>query len=327
MSILFNVFDYFANNLHKGFYHKRLAKTGKVLNNAARYNPMNHTTIPIIALAQTAIPDSLQRIPQPPRRLSVQAQDWQELLIHPRVAIVGSRKVSAYGRAVTEQVATAASRAGAVIVSGLALGIDSIAHQAALQANGKTIAILPSGLKAIYPAGHYQLAQRILAQGGALISEYPPEQRAKKWTFVERNRLVSGFADALVVTEAAEKSGTLHTAAFALDQGIPVCAVPGNITSETSKGTNRLIQMGATPILAATDVLDLIGLKYSQAQRAQSSNPDEQCIITLIYEGISDGQALLKQSKLSVAAFSQALTMLEIHQIIRPLGGNQWTLA
>lgn len=244
----------------------------------------------------------------------------------PRVAIVGSRKVTTYGREVTRTLAADLARAGVVVISGLAIGVDSIAHTAALEAGGLTLAVLPGGLSQIYPASHTHLAARIVSQGGALVSEYDSNVHPQKWFFVERNRLVSGLAQALLVTEAAEKSGTLHTANFALDQGRDVLAVPGNITSPLSRGTNNLIKIGATPVASAADILNVLGIAGSKKSAPHSNNPHEQTIIDLIFSGVRDGAQLLQESKMSVQQFSQTLTMLEIQGIVQALGNNQWQL-
>ncbi len=244
------------------------------------------------------------------------------------MTVVGSRKVSAYGKAVTLGLAGELAKAGVVIISGLALGVDSLAHKAALDAGGLTIAVLPSGVENIYPAGHYGLAMQILQQGGALVSEYPAGERAYKDHFIARNRIASGLGDALLITEAAEKSGTLHTANFALEQGRPVLAVPGNITSPTSVGANNLIKAGAMPVTGVRDVFHALGLELPETNREapRSGNPHEQVLLDLLFSGVNDGLELLDQSKLGVSLFNQTLTLLEIRGQIRPLGNNRWSL-
>jgi len=251
-----------------------------------------------------------------------------ELLLRPCITIVGSRKVSAYGRIVTTQLTEGLAKAGLVIISGLALGVDSISHMSALNAGGQTIAVLPCGLDRIYPTRHRELARRILAQGGALVSEYPEDSDIYPSNFIARNRLESGMSDAVLVTEAAEKSGTLHTARFALEQGKDVLAVPGNITSPTSAGTNNLIKSGATPVTSVNDILHVFGLALSAAtpRPPTSSDPHEQLVLNLLFSGIYGGSELLKGSKLAVSLFNQTLTMLEIRGQIRPLGNNRWGL-
>src|SRR5688572_8235522 len=180
-----------------------------------------------LTLNQQFFPEKLLTLHDAPKQLFVAGADLSEILQRPAVAIVGSRKVTSYGRAVTAQLAGELARAGVVIISGLAIGVDAIAHRAALDNHGLTIAVLPSSLDHIYPASHYALAQEIVDKGGALISEYPEGAAiAYKGNFIARNRIVSGLSDAVLITEAAEKSGTLHTADFALQQGKDVLAVP-----------------------------------------------------------------------------------------------------
>jgi len=274
------------------------------------------------------LPEFVQNIHSAPKLLYV-VGDLENLLQKPRVAVVGSRKVSPYGRSITTSLSGELARQGVVIVSGLALGVDALAHQAALDAGGLTIAVLPCGLDKIYPAANRQLATKIVAQGGALVSEYPPETIAFKQYFIARNRLVSGLADGLLITEAAEKSGSLHTARFALEQGREVMAVPGSILSETSVGTNNLIKAGAAPITSAEDVLQILGLKSrleADKPLPKGSNDYEQRLIDLIVQGTYDGNDLLVASEFDTAIFNQTLTMLEITGKIRAVGANQWTL-
>jgi len=281
-----------------------------------------------ITLSTSDVPNKLRNIPSPPKQLFILGSDVNELLKRPCITVVGSRKISTYGRTITAGLSGELAKAGLVIISGLALGVDSVAHQAALDAGGLTIAVLPSGLDTIYPSTHRDLARQILAQGGALISEYPEGTPALKRHFIERNRIASGLGDALLITEAAEKSGTLHTANFALEQGKPVLAVPGNITSPTSAGTNNLIKSGATPTTSAQDVFIALGLDFRAKKREapRSSNPNEQILLDLLFSGTSDGAELLQKSNLGVSIFNQTLTMLEIRGHLCPLGNNQWSL-
>jgi len=280
-----------------------------------------------LTLEDSAYPNSLQQIAQPPKQLFVQSDNWDDLLARPRVAIIGSRRVTAYGRGVTMQLASELARQGIVIVSGLALGVDGLAHQAALDAGGLTIAVLPTSLDRIYPSSHHNLAKEILGQGGALISEYESGAAVYKTNFVARNRIVAGISDAVLITEAAEKSGTLHTARFALEQGIDVLAVPGNITSPTSAGTNNLIKVGAALVTSVDDVLHALELER-QILRPQirGSNDAEQQLLELVQAGTNDGTELLAVSQLTVEEFNHTLTMLEITGKVRSLGANQWGL-
>lgn len=250
----------------------------------------------------------------------------------PVVAIVGSRKPSAYGREVTEQLASDLATAGCIIISGLALGIDGIAQKAALEAGGTVIGVIPNELPDISPQTNYKLAMNIIKNGGAILSEWQKGDGkvVNRWSFLERNRLVSGLADAVIITEAAERSGTLNTAAHALSQGRDVFAVPGNITSPLSAGCNALLKQGAYPVTEAKDILQIIApeqlKKPDQSQLPLGSSPEETIIINLIASGVRSGDQLQQQSGLSASNFSTALTMLEINSVIKPLGANNWTL-
>ena len=251
----------------------------------------------------------------------------------PVVAIVGSRKPSAYGREVTEQLASDLAKAGCIIVSGLALGIDGIAQRAALKAGGTVIGVIPNELPDISPQTNYRLAMNIIKNGGAILSEWKKGDGkvVNRWSFLERNRLVSGLADAVIITEAAERSGTLNTAAHALSQGRDVFAVPGNITSPLSAGCNALLKQGALVATTATDILDAIAPSAIQSATDQAiiplgETPAENTIIDLLRAGLRDGDQLQQQSGLNPADFATALTMLEINGMIKPLGANNWTL-
>jgi DNA processing protein len=281
-----------------------------------------------LMISTSVVPKKLRNIPEPPNQLFTVGVDVNELLLLPSVTVVGSRKVSAYGKAVTAALAGELAKAGVLIISGLALGVDSIAHRAALEAGGVTLAVLPSPLANIYPRSHTQLAHQIITQGGALVSEYAEGEQIYPVNFIARNRIASGLGDALLITEAATKSGTLHTARFALEQGKEVLAVPGNITSSTSAGTNNLIKTGATPVTCVEDVLRALGLEPVKAGKPvpKGATSEEQALLDLIAAGVNDGTLLLEQSKLSVVLFNQTLTMLEIRGQVRALGGNQWAL-
>lgn len=281
-----------------------------------------------MALNGLDVPPRLRNIFSPPDVLYTLGENLKVILKYPLLTVVGARKVSPYGRQATTQLAGEAAQAGVGIVSGLAIGVDGLAHQAALDNGAPTIAVLPCGIDAIYPRSHCNLAQNILKQGGTLLSEYPEGSKiAFKSNFIERNRLVAGLGDALLVTEATEKSGTMHTARFALEQGKTVLAVPGNITSPESRGTNNLIKSGAIPVTEVSDILHAMGINPQKAKsKPRSSDTSEQKIIDLISNGVSDGAELIALSELSASQFNQFLTLLEIRGIIRPLGNNRWTL-
>lgn len=283
----------------------------------------------MLTLVKKDLPHLLRDIPQPPQQLFVEGDSFSDLLARPRVAIVGSRKVTPYARMVTEQIATALSKAGVVVVSGLALGVDSIAHQATLDARGTTMAVLPGPLSKIYPTSHTRLARQIVEQGGALLSEYEPASGSpRKNQFIDRNRIVSALSDAVVITIAAEGSGSLHTARHALAQGRPVYAVPGPITDPAYAGTNQLVADGSAALITSPEALvKLLGLEGTHQQALiLGDTPEEQGVIDLLQQGVTAGDELLARSTLSVSAFDQAITMLEISGHIRNVGNGHWRL-
>lgn len=278
-----------------------------------------------ISVSDPCFQGKLADIPHPPKTLfSV----GNVSVNGPAVAIVGTRKPTAYGRAVTLELAEKLAKRGVIIVSGLALGVDGIAHQGALTVGGRTVAVLANGLDSIYPASHRNLALDIVGANGGLLSEYEAGMPSLAHQFLERNRLVSGLADAVIVTEAAAKSGTMNTVMHALAQGKDVYAVPGNITNQTSAGCNKLIEQGATPIVDIEAFVEQFApLEHAPKQQLLlAKTPEEQVIVDLIQSGISDGDELQKKSKLDAVTFSTTLTMLELRGVIRPLGANHWTL-
>lgn len=246
----------------------------------------------------------------------------------PTLAIVGTRKPTAYGRGVTERFAGELATRGVVIVSGLALGIDAIAHQASLDAGGTTIAILANALPEIRPMTNRVIGERILASGGAIISESDGELPLGKWSFLERNRLVAGISDAILITEASARSGTLNTAMRALEQGKDVFVIPGNITSPSSAGCNLLLKQGAIPVTDVDDILERIApqLINSQTQLALGTTDAEVAILTALKDGLRDGDEIQRATGVDPSEFATSLTMLELSGAIKSLGANQWTL-
>jgi len=282
----------------------------------------------ILKLNDPGYPVILKTLNDPPKMLYWTGAAPDSWLSRPRVAIVGSRKASAYGQSVTQKLGMELVRIGVVIISGLALGIDSIAHRGALEAGGTTVAVLPTPLDTIYPPSHNQLARQIVQRGGTLISEYSSGSISFKANFIARNRIVSGLADILLITEAAAKSGSLHTARFALEQGKTVMAVPGNITSLGSEGCNNLIKSGAQPVTDVEDVIFALGLKLAKTKPNQHfhGSPQEKTLLNLIADGQRNQDELAASAGLEPAELNHALTMLEISGYIRPGGGGHWLL-
>lgn len=279
-----------------------------------------------ISVNSNEYPKELKLITDPPKQLFWSGKPIQEFLDLPRVAVVGSRKLSSYGRQVTTELVQGLVAHGVAIVSGLALGIDAVAHRSALEAGGVTVAVLPTELSNIYPAHNTLLARQILQGGGALTTEYVQGSPfVYKYNFIARNRIIAALSQAVLITEAAADSGSLHTADFALQQGRDVMVVPGNITSSTSAGTNNLLKVGAVPVTSLRDILDVLNINQSTSQtvRGGASAP-EQCILNLLADGCHDGEQLLVRSGLLAAEFNQALTLLEINGYIKAAGCNTW---
>ena len=284
------------------------------------------------------------------------------------VAIVGSRHNTKYGEEVAYKLAYELAREGVIVVSGLAFGIDSIAHRGCLDAGGTTLAVLGTPIDRIYPRAHTGLAREIIEKGGAVMSEYAPAGTigvplgpaeagwdGKEWvsyeketeprvyqrrrldqklSFLYRNRIISGLSDAVVVVEAAERSGTLNTAAHALEQGKEVFAVPGNITNPYSKGCNRLIREGAYPYTEPEDVLrvlfpERVAKRHASAKKRGliGDNDVETAILTAVGAGARQGGQIMEITHLPPEVFSQAVTILEVKGRLHPLGCNNWALA
>lgn len=246
----------------------------------------------------------------------------------PTVAVVGTRRPTAYGTEVTSLLAGDLARRGVIIVSGMALGVDGIAHRAALEAGGTTIAVLGNGLSKLYPRSHESLGQEIISSGGAILSEYEPDVPARDFQFLQRNRLVSGLSDAVLITEASARSGTLNTAKHALEQNKEVFVVPGNITSPLSAGCNALLRQGAHPVTCVDDILEVIAphLLEEQSQLALGDNALQTKILTILRQGIRDGDEVQRIAQADASEFSTELTMMELNGLVRSLGANQWAL-
>lgn len=244
----------------------------------------------------------------------------------PRViTIVGSRKNTTYGKRVVEHLLSAFETSEVIVISGLALGIDGKAHEAALRQKLLTVAVPGSGLdeRALYPSSHRELAREILKSNGALISELPDSERAAQWTFPARNRIMAALSDAVLIIEAEEKSGTLITARQALELGRDIGAVPGEIFSPTSRGPLTLIHDGATPITSPEDLRELLHLPSKKApeKKILSLNAEEKIIIELLHEP-KEKDLLLEESKMPLTNFLMTMTTLEVKGYIEETFGE-----
>ncbi len=243
------------------------------------------------------------------------------------ICIVGSRRYTSYGKEACEKIISGLSGIqNIVIVSGLALGIDGIAHRAALAAGIRTIAVPGSGLsdEVLYPASHRTLAHEILKKNGALLSESPPDFRATVWSFPRRNRIMAGLSHMIILIEAEERSGSLITARLGLDYNRTVAAVPGPITHPTSHGTNALIKDGATPISSAADILESLGIAIepvsSIEDRARSLSENEQIIYEILREPMSRDE-IIEKSNLPARVANITLSLLENSGYIKETAG------
>lgn len=212
-------------------------------------------------------PEKLRGLSDRPRALFVKGNGLRELR-SPAAAVIGARVCSTYGLYTAEKFARELSEQGVNIISGMARGVDSAAHRGAIEGGGRTYAVLGCGVDVCYPPENRRLYDKIQEQG-ALLSEYPPGTRPNAWQFPERNRLISGLSDCVVITEAKEKSGSLITARHALEQGVDVCAVPGRINDPLSMGCNRLIREGAAPATEVSDILFSMGINYKNIEKTK----------------------------------------------------------
>jgi len=270
-------------------------------------------------------PKLLKEIPDHP--VVLYARGNIDVLSSPALAFVGSRKYSEYGKRSCRSIINQMNGAEVCIVSGLALGIDAIAHSAALENDLSTVGVLGCGLDRIYPVSNYQLGESIIKSGGAIISEYPPGTPPMKQNFPARNRIIAGLSLGTVVVEAAEKSGALITALEALDYNREVFAVPGNIESETSKGCNQLIQQGAKLTTGAEDIFLELNFEIEnqkiKSQKAMPENEIEAEILKITSEK-THVDMLVGKSKYNVVEISGALTTLEMKGNLENVGGGYW---
>lgn len=268
-------------------------------------------------------PNLLKEISSTPLSLYIKGQIPQDM---PCIAIVGTRKVSQYGKLVTEKIVQELVQYNFVIVSGLAYGVDTIAHKTALENQGQTIAVLGSGLDNIFPYTNRKLAQKIIEQG-CLISEYPLGTRALKYHFPWRNRIISGLSAATVVIEAPEKSGSLITARFALEQNREVFAIPGSIFNKNSAGTNNLIKQGAQLVSQIEDILDELNIQYSLPIKKDAPNlkfdskKEEKVYQLLSRENPLAIDKIIEISNLSPKELLVIITTLELKGLIKNIDG------
>jgi len=281
--------------------------------------------VSVLTWEEAAYPRRLKEIDQPPPVLYVRGtllpeDDWA-------VAIVGTRRVTAYGRQVAEEVAASLAHSGVTVVSGLARGVDSIAHQAAVNAGGRTLAVLGNGVDQVYPPENRRLADQIM-EHGAVLSDYALGTQPDGVNFPPRNRIISGLSLAVVIVEAGLTSGALITATFAAEQGRDVFAVPGNITAPQSQGTNRLIRDGAQPLLSPQDVLEALNLttvtEHHTVRAALPTDPVEARLFKLLSHEPMHVDEIRAQADMPIETVSATLALMELKGMVRQVGGMNY---
>jgi len=272
-------------------------------------------------LPKNKFPKALLEIPEPPEGLWIIGELPPENLIH--LCVVGSRKFTSYGKEACEKILDGLKGYPIVIVSGFAIGIDTIAHKKAMQIGLKTIVFPGSGLsdEAIYPKTNVRMMREVVENGGCLISEFEPEFKATQWSFPMRNRLMAGISKAVLVIEAEERSGTLITARLTIEYNRDLLAVPGSIFSPNSKGTNKLIKAGATPVTSSEDVLEALGFELPKKEERQQRlfadlSPEEKKVTTLLREPVPRDELIRKMSMPTPAA-NALLSIMEIKGLIK----------
>lgn len=290
--------------------------------------------VSIITFQDDIYPENLKKIYDPPPVLYMKGSILKSDNI--AVAIVGTRTASRYGKLVTEKISSELAERGVTIISGMASGIDSIAHRSAIAARGRTIAVFGCGVNMTYPAENINLKEKI-QENGAVFSEFPMNTRPERTNFPMRNRIISGLSLGTIVIEAAEKSGALITSDFALEQGKDVFAVPGNINSPKSKGTNRLIKMGAKLVENADDVIEefpyeikmLLQAKGKQKEKTEvpDLSDDEKKIYVLLSEEEIHIDTLIQESQLPSQKVSALLIQLELRDVVKQQSGKMFVIS
>lgn len=305
-------------------YQKMINTSNELLSNYI--NNLERAKIKCLTYLSTDYPSNLKDIDDFPPILFCNGD--LSLLNKKSIAIVGTRNPSMYGRTVTEMFAKELAQKGLIIVSGLASGVDKIAHESALAVNGKTIAVLANGFDRIYPAMNTNLAERI-AQKGLLISEYRPNIRATQYSFPYRNRIISALCDGVLITEAGEKSGSLYTKNYALEQNRELFVVPSNINNIRAKGSNKVLKnLQGAMVTSPDDILLQFGLpigKEKEIVKVQTSLT-EQMIIVALQDGEKSFENLQELTKLETKKLNSCLTMLQIRGLIKRLPANMFAV-
>lgn len=272
-------------------------------------------------------PNLLKEIHDPPHCLFTKGKLVPEEFA---IGVVGTRKYSKYGKQIVYKLVKKLARVGITIVSGLAYGIDSFAHRATLKTGGRTIAVLGGGVDKdhIYPAENKNLAQKIINSNGAVISEYAPGTQPTRYTFPQRNRIISGLSHGVLVIEAGKESGALITADTALDQNREVMVVPHEITSKSGKGANKLIKEGATPITSAKDIFNEFRFDFnSQKKEIKANSKEEEVLLQYLSEDPTHVDKLVEKTDMSSSEITSTLSMMEMRGVVKNLGNMEYVLS
>jgi DNA processing protein len=273
-----------------------------------------------LARSDTRFPPRLKAIFDPPPSLYLRGSAEPELLGRRAVGVVGARSCSPYGAQVARMLGRELAAAGLVVVSGLARGIDGEAHRGALESGGPTVGVLGCGIDRDYPAANASLSRR-MEDGGLVVSEYEAGVEPAPWRFPARNRIIAGLCEAVVVVEARERSGALITADFALEEGREVFAVPGEITSALSVGSNALLRLGATPLTGSGDVLEALGIERAEAVADPDVSDAARRVLGVVRDTPSGADELVARASLEAGAVSVALTELELAGLVAAADG------
>lgn len=289
------------------------------------WNQIEKQGISVLTWDDELYPPRLKEIEQPPPVLYARGEITLD--DHYAVAIVGTRRVTPYGRQIAEDLAAFLAGQGITVVSGLARGVDAVAHSAALKAGGRTIAVLGSGVDKIYPPEHLQIAEKMMKQG-AVVSDYAVGTPPESANFPPRNRIIAGLSMATVVVEAGETSGALITAEFAAEQGREVFAVPGSILAPQSKGTNKLIQQGAHPLLSPQDLTQALNLTrtgdFKAARKAIPADALEAQLLAALGAEPVHVDEIRNATGLPIEKVSATLTLMELKGMVRQVGGMSY---
>lgn len=305
-------FDHFRNTFLLDDYIKEIEKKN----------------IRVITIKEKEYPKLLSQISDAPFLIYVRGDPTILNEVQPRIGVVGTRKITAYGAAVTQKITQGLVDAGVIIVSGMAYGVDTTAHQTAVDSRGKTVAVLGCGVDIIHPKENTALYWQIVEKYGAVISEFPVGMYAEKGLFPARNRIISGLSLGVVVTEGASDSGALITARYAAEQGREVFAVPGPITSDLSAGPTLLLKQGAKLVTQAQDILEELKIKPVKVVTPVTSikdlSKDEKIIIELLQKESLHFDEIVKKSGINASKLGSILTMMEMKKMVKDSGGGSY---